>query len=675
MTIFRLILPTVILLGSFCVVQARSVNTAEAVVDPVTEVETAYQAGELSRDEKAVLLITVAVAPEDLPEKYQIPTTKTGYIGSHAATPAIIEVFRDWDYLSPETKQHITTALSRPSATYTFDSPSGFFTLHYDLSGDDAVSPTDNDSSGVSDYVERCASYLDSSLTKHRELGYRDPPVDYGGGGDNKFDVYFQDMMYYGRAVPEGAGPESWNDYYSYLVLHNTYIGFAPNDDPEGNPAGAAKATAAHELHHCIQFAYDLSEPTWFMELDATYIEDIVFDQVNDNYNYMYHLTNSPTVTLMNNGLHAYASFIWGMFLAEKYDTTLMVSAWEGARFENVYDVLSDTLAQDYGLTQDSAFVEFTYWNYITGTRDDGAHYSEAADYLEVAVSASHSFLPISVSPAAAEPEGYGAGYVHFVPDGDEGILQLTFDGSDDRSWAAFVIKSAATNVHSYEAIELTPDTFEGTISIPSFRDLDRVTLVAVNIEEFSAAGTFSYTASLTLPDKVRAEILTDSAAYAGETRLFDYKIVSLDNVSNVFEVFAWDSEGWIDSGHVDHYLDAGDSAVIQFAVSPADTTFLDSRSDLSFLVRLKTQPISYDQHTISAVIVPKRGDVNRSGKTTLSDIAFLIACVYQNGPDPEPFELGDYDCSTKITLSDITRIIDYVYIAKTDTSCDPYEK
>ncbi len=89
----------------------------------------------------------------------------------------------------------------------------------------------------------------------------------------------------------------------------------------------------------------------------------------------------------------------------------------------------------------------------------------------------------------------------------------------------------------------------------------------------------------------------------------------------------------------------------------------------------MKSEPMAYDQHSISAVVVPKRGDVNRSGKVTLSDIAFLISHVYMKTAAPEPPEIGDFNCSGKITLSDITEVIDLVYISREESPCDPYVK
>ena len=39
------------------------------------------------------------------------------------------------------------------------------------------------------------------------------------------------------------------------IVLHNNFINFPSNTDPDGVVLGAAKVTAAHEFQHAIQYA------------------------------------------------------------------------------------------------------------------------------------------------------------------------------------------------------------------------------------------------------------------------------------------------------------------------------------------------------------------------------------------------------------------------------------
>ena len=81
----------------------------------------------------------------------------------------------------------------------------------------------------------------------------------------------------------------SWNDgdaSASCMVLNSNFDPFP------GDPIDALQATAAHEFNHSIQFGYGGLEgrvPDYvFIEGAATWIEDEVFDESNDNYNYLW---------------------------------------------------------------------------------------------------------------------------------------------------------------------------------------------------------------------------------------------------------------------------------------------------------------------------------------------------------------------------------------------------
>ena len=56
---------------------------------------------------------------------------------------------------------------------------------------------------------------------------------------------------------------------------------------PTNTPLENMQVTAAHEYFHAVQYAYDATEASWFMEATATWAEDEVYDSVNDNVNYL----------------------------------------------------------------------------------------------------------------------------------------------------------------------------------------------------------------------------------------------------------------------------------------------------------------------------------------------------------------------------------------------------
>lgn len=645
-----------------------------AKANPISLIEADYNRGEVTIDEKALLQLEAIQHPDHLPDKYRQSSAELRLTAGRTSTPTILRIIRDWDQYKPETQAALAEALQRPSGTYTFDSPSGFFKIHYEIAGSAAVPTADGNGNGIPDYVEKIASYCDSSLAKHRALGYLDPPADGGLGGDDKYDVYLRNISDYGYTTPEAPGPESWLDYTSFLVMDNTYTGFPPNDDPEGQVAGAAKATAAHEFHHAVQFAYDVSEHLWYMELDATCMEDIVFDQVNDNYNYLPWFMGDPEETLMlNDGTHKYASFIYGLYLAQRFDTSLNVALWEGARFDDLFETLVDTLEARYGMDRESSFVEFTYWNYITGFRDDGLHHEEAAEYPPMVLAREYQSYPVYETPAQQFPAGYGASYIQFRPGSLSGSLTIAFNGDDTHSWAAYIIKSASQNSHEFEAIPLNSGTYDGEVSVGHFEDYYDVTLVAVNLTPYSDGGQFVYSADVAVPYSVTSTVLTDSVVCVGETRIFDYQVVNTSETGEVFTITSEDNMGWIVPDTMDVYIAAGDSDIVHIPVHPPAGTPLGVTSTLEFKAEVKAAPYTYDLQPVQAVTIPHRGDANVDGTMNLQDITLIIGSVYLAGPPLDPMWAADFTCDGTVNLQDITGIIGRVYLGGAHSPCDPY--
>ncbi len=645
---------------------------------PLAQIEQEYRAGELTLDEKVLLQITAIRDRHNLPSKYQALAASTDPASLRGVTPVLAEIRSSWDLLSDETRRTVTLALTRVGADSVYVSPSGYYLLHYSLSPDpNAVPGEDLDGNEVPDFVEKCAAYCDSSMTKHQELGYRLPPSDGGAGGDEKFDVYFQNMAYYGYAVLESYGPEPWNDYISYLVLNNNFEGFPPNQDPEGDVAGAAKATAAHEFHHCVQFSYDGGEGLWIMELDATWMEDIVFDHSDDNYGYLPSYFDYPQTSLMHEtGSHPYGSFIWHSFLAEKFDTSLMVSIWEGARYDAAFDVLSDTLSEQHGWTPDSAMAEFAVWNYCTDIHDDGEHYEEASSYPLVSVGASHSTYPISVQNSPAAVGGYAAAYVAFYPDGELGKLRVVFNGSDSREWAVYIIKSTAPDQHQFEKAVLNPEDFTSTIEVPEFSSYQVVTLVGINISEFSEGALFTYSAEVIPPYDMTSRLLPTEppAIYSGASRDFECQAFNTSILLDVFNFIVWDDLGWIPLDTIARGVYPEDSVTVPVSVHPPQGTAFGTQSTLYFKVESPGDPTISQTHIMTAEAVMQRGDVDFSGQTDVADIVYLVNYSFHGGSAPVPTqEVADFDCSGQVDVADLVAYVGYAFHGGPDCPCRPY--
>jgi hypothetical protein len=643
--------------------------------DPLVRIGGDYKAGVLTLDEWAILSVTAIRRAESLPSIYAVKTESDEQIVAPGrdATMILLEIRKNWDRLTTQTQSTVAQIMARPGGTFTMNSPGGFFKLHWDTTGIHAVPAADVSGNGIPDYVDKAAAYVDSTVAKHATLGFLMPPSDGGAGGDALYDVYFETMPYYGYAQPESLGPAPWDDATSYLSLHKSYLGFPPNSDPEGDQYGAMKATVGHEFHHAVQFGYDVFEYGWFMELDATYAEDVMFPLTHDNFNYLGAFFVSPAMSLMTeNQSHEYSSFVWGKYLDQKFAPSLMRAVWEGARYSpTVFTALSDTLVGRYGWTQDSAFADFAAWNYCTGNRNDGLHHTDAANYPQMSIGRTHNTYPAALQAGPNNPGGYAASYVQFFPGIATGTLRVNFDGANGVGWGAYIIKSTTINSHQFEKIVLTSPAATGTVDIPNFQTYQSVALVAVNTGEFSSASTFQYSAQIISTYELSTKILTDTMLYSGATRQIQYQVKNIGPLSDVARITGTHSSGWLNLSFIDVGLGAGDSAIVNVPVTAPQGIPLGTSTTLTLKATSRTDTTKFDTKSQPETIVLQIGDVDFDGLIDISDLTALIAYMYLGGPLPQPvIGSGDFDCQPGVDISDLANLISYLYLGGPPCPC-----
>ncbi|MGA8845575.1 MAG: MXAN_6640 family putative metalloprotease [Nocardioides sp.] len=181
---------------------------------------------------------------------------------------------------------------------------------------------------GVPDYVDEVLRVMTAVHDTYVEAGYREPRGDGArGGGVDLIDVYLAEIGtagLYGYCTtdqPNPTGGPAFYDRWANCVLDDDYAGFA--NTPQEN----IEVTAAHEYFHATQYAYDAFEDPWFLEATATWAEDEVFDDVNDNVQYLRRSPlTAPFVPLdafvgggEYSGFH-YGTWSFIRFLTEKYD-------------------------------------------------------------------------------------------------------------------------------------------------------------------------------------------------------------------------------------------------------------------------------------------------------------------------------------------------------------------
>jgi len=178
------------------------------------------------------------------------------------------------------------------------------------------------------------ATFEDVWATEVGVLGFRAPKADGTKGGDARLDVYIDDLdvdSLYGYCSVAPFSPPPW-DQPAYCSVDNDYARFVgPNTAVE-----ILQATAAHEFFHAVQFAYDAGEDAWVGEATATWMEDQVYDSVNDNRGYAANSISQPQISADSWGgtngapqMFPYGQWVWMEYLAQVHGADLIRRLWE----------------------------------------------------------------------------------------------------------------------------------------------------------------------------------------------------------------------------------------------------------------------------------------------------------------------------------------------------------
>jgi len=466
-------------------------------------------------------------------------------------TPLMIELKSKFESLSPEVQGLLSTYLSRPTFEdpFTFDTPSGFFRIHYTTSGQDSVfeSHVDvNPADGIPDYVNRCAEILDFVMASETDdLGYDPPPSDGGfpdNGGDGRYDVYLMyiDPGYLGYLMPEYFSP--YPKATSYLVLRNDYsIYTQPPYNLYDDQYDAMKVTGAHEFFHAIQSGYDATEyehtddppeykPYW-MEMSAVWMEDVVYDEINNYLGYLYYFFRYPWLSLKTFSYdyadkpryyHAYASCVWPIYLSEKFGINIVKDIWTKCgevAGDNLLPATDEVIVSN-GSSFDEAFKEFTVWNFFTGSRADTDNFYSEGDLFPTEIyhppNQHHTSYPaVAPNPLPYPPENLSSNYVYFIPDGLEPNLKIDFYGDSTINWKVSIVGYKSGNPSLIH--EFCLDSLQNGSKYVSSWDLysDIVMIPAVAVKE---SGEFDYDyVAFSMSDLLPGDVNGD-----GETAISD---------------------------------------------------------------------------------------------------------------------------------------------------------
>lgn len=398
-------------------------------------------------------------------------------LAERCMTPLRHGLKRDWKLLSRETQETLAKYLAAPvlQGQATYPSSGGHFTIHYATSGADAPPPADTNANSVPDWVETVAATFEQVYAAEvGSMGYSAAPT-----SDGRYHVYLQELSgtnQFGYTDSIAAVPASTTSFTSFIVIDDDFSEglYAPYTAETG-----LRITAAHEYHHAIQFGYNYYFDTWYAEATSTWIEDEVYDDINQLYNYLPPYFQNSTLALnaapsVSTG-GGYGRWVLNRYLAERYSSTDTIrSIWEhlatipapssGADIPMI-PVLRTFVSGSLGGDFDADFLALTKRIY---TRDWSSHPADISLIHPAVPVASYSAYPVNASSSpvpAVTLAPYSFAFYRFERT-SAAPFNLTFTISPGVSVVAF--KKATNGVIT----EYSLDPATSTITIPDFNSL-----------------------------------------------------------------------------------------------------------------------------------------------------------------------------------------------------------
>ncbi len=260
----------------------------------------------------------------------------------------------------------------------------GHFEIHYDTTGANQPALIDSNGNRIPNSYE---AYIDSVGTVFNHtwsievdsLHYPPPPFLPGHAG-YVVDVLELSTELYGQTEFENQlnGSAQPALYSTHIEIDNDYVGYY-------SPGIAGlKVTSAHELHHAIavgNFGYWAGQ-VYYYEICATWMETVVYPEVPDYIAYLEAPDGSPrggfefpwlSFTTAD-GITEFSHVVWGKYIEKRYSRGMMRDVWNYVPSAPILTAI-DAALTDAGSSFREAFLEWSRWNYYTGSNADTVNY------------------------------------------------------------------------------------------------------------------------------------------------------------------------------------------------------------------------------------------------------------------------------------------------------------
>ena len=338
-----------------------------------------------------------------------------------SATLALRDLFAARPRLTGDSRARADRLLARPRASQR--KCNTHVCVHWSTSGSNGATNA---------WANKTLDFMGTVWNKEiGKLGYRAPLKDGRHGGNGKLDVYLKDLGgqgIYGYCTPEylGAQPRTAS---GYCALDNDFsraqFGIRPAD--------ALHVTAAHEFFHASQFAYDYLEDAWIMEATATWMEEQVADDVNDNQQYLPYgqlgTPSSPLDFFDRSGVGQYGQWLYFQYLEQVHGRGIVRKIWNQLPGRTNWSV--KVLESAVGDSFDAQYAGFAAANLLpTSFYAEGAGYQPSYDTSG------------SLDAAQTVTKSLSLDHLTYSP---RRVLPGT--GLDDKAWTLQVSMDATTDV------------------------------------------------------------------------------------------------------------------------------------------------------------------------------------------------------------------------------------
>ena len=121
------------------------------------------------------------------------------------------------------------------------------------------------------------------------------------------------------RARPRPGDARSTGSRAACTATWSSTTTTAPSSSPGRRRSRTSQVTLAHEYNHILQFGYDAFQDAWFAESTATWMEDQVYNGIDDYLRYVRRWVKRWDTPLTASSIKEYGSAVWNQWLARRY--------------------------------------------------------------------------------------------------------------------------------------------------------------------------------------------------------------------------------------------------------------------------------------------------------------------------------------------------------------------